>query len=74
MEMSRPLDTLNRARDKRVITELKNGRQYIGKLKAFDTHINAVLEDVEERIDGEVKRKMNSVFLRGDTITIISSE
>jgi len=74
MEMSRPLDTLNRARDKRVITELKNGRQYIGKLKAFDIHINVVLEDVEERIDGEVKRKMNSVFLRGDTITIISSE
>src|SRR3989344_1394767 len=74
MQMSRPLDTLNRARDKRVITELKNGRQYIGKLKAFDIHINVVLEDVEERIDGEVKRKMNSVFLRGDTITIITSE
>jgi small nuclear ribonucleoprotein len=73
-ELSRPLDTLNRARDKRVLVELKNNRQYVGKLKAFDIHINVVLEDVEERIDGEVKRKLNSVFLRGDTITIITAE
>jgi len=73
-EISRPLDTLNRARDKRVLVELKNGRQYVGKLKAFDIHINVVLEDVEERVDGEMKRKLNSVFLRGDTITIISSD
>lgn len=73
-EVSRPLDTLNRARDKRVLVELKNGRQYVGKLKAFDIHINVVLEDVEERVDGEMKRKLNSVFLRGDTITIISSD
>ncbi len=73
-EVSRPLDTLNRARDKRVLVELKNGRQYIGKLKAFDIHINVVLEDVEERVDGEMKRKLNSLFLRGDTITIISSD
>ena len=74
MEMSRPLDTLNKARDKRVLVELKNNRQYVGKLKAFDIHINVVLEDVEERADGEVKRKLNSVFLRGDTITVISTE
>jgi len=73
-EVSRPLDTLNRARDKRVLVELKNGRQYVGKLKAFDIHINVVLEDVEERVDGEMKRKLNSLFLRGDTITIISSD
>ena len=73
-EAPRPLDTLNRARDKRVLVELKNGKQYTGKLKSFDIHINVVLEEVEERIDGEVKRKLNSAFLRGDTITIISSD
>ena len=72
METSRPLDALNKARDKRVIVELKNGRQYLGKLKAFDIHINVVLEEAEERVDGEVKRKLGVVFIRGDTITIIS--
>ena len=73
-EPSRPLDALNNARDKRVIVELKNNRQYVGKLKSFDIHINLVLEDAEEHIDGEVKRKLGVVFIRGDTITIISPE
>ncbi len=74
MDMSRPLDALNKARDKRVIVELKNNKQYIGNLEAFDIHINVVLNDAEERVDGEVKRKLGTVFVRGDTITIISTQ
>ncbi|MBD3164054.1 small nuclear ribonucleoprotein [Candidatus Woesearchaeota archaeon] len=92
METSRPLDALNRARDKKVIVELKNNKQYIGQLKAFDIHINVVLENAEEHIeettekevDGRkiivktgnliMKRKLGIVFIRGDTITIISPE
>jgi len=72
METSRPLDALNNARNKRIMVELKNGKQYVGSLRAFDIHINVVLEDAEERVDGEVKRKLGVVFLRGDTIIIIS--
>ena len=70
----RPLDSLNNARGKNVIVELKNGKQFIGKLKAFDIHVNTVLENSEERVDGEVKRKLNTVFIRGDTIVFISPE
>ncbi len=73
-EVSRPLDALNRARDKKVIVELKNQKQFIGILKSFDIHINVVLENAEERENGEVKRKLGVVFIRGDTITIISPE
>ena len=72
METSRPLDALNKSRNKRVIVELKNGRQYLGDLKAFDIHINVVLENAEERIEGEIKRKIGVVFIRGDTIILIS--
>jgi len=72
MELDRPLDTLNTARNKTVIVELKNNKQLIGKLKAFDIHINTVLEDVEERENGEIKRKLGKVFVRGDTIVLIS--
>jgi small nuclear ribonucleoprotein len=72
MEQSRPLDALNRARNKRVILELKNGAQITGQLKAFDIHINVVLENAEERENGEVKRKLGTVFIRGDTIILIS--
>jgi small nuclear ribonucleoprotein len=73
MEQSRPLDALNRARDKRVIVELKAGKQFVGKLNAFDIHINVVLDDCEEHVDGQVKRKMGTVFIRGDTIIYIST-
>ena len=74
MEVARPLDALNKARDKRVMIELKNNKQFVGKLKAFDIHINVVLEEAEELVDGEVKRKLGVVFLRGDTIIMISPE
>lgn len=71
---ARPLDALNKARNKRVIVELKNGKQFIGSLISFDIHINTVLDNVEERENGEVKRKLGTVFIRGDTITIISPQ
>ena len=73
MEAERPLDTLNFARNKRVIVDLKNQKQIIGKLKAFDIHINIVLEDAEEHVDGELKRKLGTSFVRGDTIILIST-
>lgn len=70
---SRPLDTLNAARNKRVLVELKSGRQFTGKLKSFDIHVNVVLDDAEERENSEVKRKLGTIFIRGDTIVFISS-
>jgi small nuclear ribonucleoprotein len=74
METARPLDALNKARNQRVIVELKNGKQLVGKLNAFDIHINVTLDDCEERADGEVKRKIGTAFIRGDTIIMISVE
>lgn len=74
MDATRPLDALNAARNKRVIVEVKNGRRYVGTLKAFDIHINTVLEEAEEYVDGEMKRKLGTAFLRGDTIMLISPQ
>ena len=69
---SRPLDALNRARDKKVLIDCKNGRQYVGILRAVDIHINVVLDDAAERVEGEVKRKLGTTFMRGDTIVLIT--
>ena len=74
MEASRPLDSLNESRGKRVIIELKSGKQFVGVLKAFDIHINTVLEEVDEMENGEIKRKLGDVFIRGDTIILISPQ
>lgn len=72
MEAERPLDALNAARNKRVIIELKNQKQIIGTLKAFDIHINVVVMDAEEYVEGQLKRKLGNVFVRGDMIVLIS--
>lgn len=72
MEIERPLDALNQARGKRVLVELKNKRQITGTLKAFDIHINVVLDDAEERENGEIVRKLGNVFVRGDMIVLVS--
>ena len=74
VETSMPLDALNRTRDKRVIVELKSGKQLVGKLKAFDIHINIVLDDCEEMENGEIKRKLGTSFIRGDAIILISPQ
>ncbi len=74
MSIERPLDVLNNARNKKVIIELKNGKQLVGILKAFDIHINTVLENTEEKENGATKRKLGSAFIRGDTIIMISPE
>ena len=54
--------------------ELKNGKQFVGKLVSFDVHINTVLEEAEEIENGEIKRKLGTVFVRGDTIILILPE
>jgi small nuclear ribonucleoprotein len=74
MEQSRPLDALNKSKGKRVVVELKGGRQYVGTLNAFDIHVNIVLNEAEERENNELKRKVGTVFIRGDTITVIFPE
>jgi len=68
----RPLDALNQSKGKRVLVELKNGKQFLGRLRSFDIHINTVLEEAEEHENGELKRKVGTAFLRGDTIILIS--
>ena len=72
MDSSRPLDALNEARDKKVIVELKNGREYTGVLKSFDIHINTVLDGAQEREDGSATRSVGRLFIRGDAVLTIS--
>lgn len=69
--MTRPLDVLDKAKEKRVIIRLKNGTELTGVLQAFDLHLNLWLEDVEETKDDK-KVKLGSILVRGDTIIFVS--
>ncbi len=63
---------MNSAKGKTVLVELKNGHSITGTLMAFDVHINIHLENADERDNSTVVRKIGSVFVRGDTIILIS--
>jgi small nuclear ribonucleoprotein len=70
--IERPLDLLNMSKGKEVLVQVKGDKQYVGTLKAFDIHINVVLDNAKELEHGEVKKSIGLTFLRGDTIVFIS--
>ncbi len=70
--IERPLDLLNQSRGKEVLLQLKGEKQIVGTLLAFDIHINIVLSNTREIENGESKRSIGMVFIRGDTIVYIS--
>lgn len=70
--IERPLDLLNQSRGKEVLLQLKGEKQIVGTLLAFDIHINIVLSNTREIENGESKRNIGLVFIRGDTIVYIS--
>ncbi len=69
---SRPFDLLNDSIGKSVLVMLKGNVSMRGTLKAFDVHMNIVLEDAEELLEGKLKTKYGKVILRGDTVILIS--
>jgi small nuclear ribonucleoprotein len=70
--IERPLDLLNVSKGKEVLVQVKGEKQFVGTLKAFDIHINVVLDNAKELENGEVKKSIGLTFLRGDTIVFIS--
>ena len=72
----------------RVKVTLVDGRQLVGRMLAFDKHMNLVLADCEEfrRIrpkkkpgeeaapEQEIKRMLGLVILRGETVVSMSVE
>lgn len=70
--IERPLDLLNHSKGKEILVQLKNDKQLVGTLLAFDIHVNIVLDNAKEMENSEVKRSIGLTFLRGDTIIFIS--
>ncbi len=66
----KPLDALGELLDQQVLVRLKNGMEIRGILKAFDIHINLVLENAEFQ-DADLEKKFKKLFLRGDMILFV---
>ena len=71
-KIERPLDLLNASKGKEVLVQLKGDKVLAGTLMAFDIHINVVMDNAKELVNGEVKKNICLTFLRGDTIIFIS--
>ena len=80
-----PLDLVKFSIDERVYVKCKGDRELRGKLHAFDKHCNMVLGDVEETITSVVidddtqeeivqysNRKLDMLFVRGDSVILLS--
>ncbi|KAL2020805.1 hypothetical protein VTK56DRAFT_7898 [Thermocarpiscus australiensis] len=82
--VSEPLDLVRLLLDEVVFVKLRGDRELKGRLHAYDSHCNLVLGDVEETIyvaddddDEEVKtvsRKSEMLFVRGDSVVLISPQ
>lgn len=69
---NKPFDLLSDSIGKNVLVELKGNVSVTGNLKAFDVHMNMVLENAQSMKDGEVKNKYGKILLRGDTVLLVS--
>merc|ERR1712224_786584 len=80
-----PLGLIRLSLDERIYIKLRNDRELIGRLHAFDQHLNMILGDVEEtlttvQVDEETfekmykqqKRHIPMLFVRGDGVILIS--
>ncbi len=67
----RPIDVLDKAKGKKIMIKLKNGEEVTGTLKALDLHLNLWLEEAEVS-KSEVKIRLGSILVRGDTIVYAS--
>lgn len=80
-----PLDMIKLALNRQICIKLRNDRELVGKLNAFDQHLNMILENAEEthtsvELDEETyeqvykqnKRTMPMVFIRGDGVILLS--
>jgi len=72
MPEKRPFDILNNALNNTVIVGMKGGYEFRGLMVAYDVHMNIVLEKAEQIENGEVKRGIGTILLRGDSVTYIS--
>lgn len=70
-----PIDFLKTHNGKNVFVKLKDGSEYMGKLKIIDPSMNVVLSEVKEVTEtNKVLTILGNVFIRGSNLLFVSIE
>ena len=68
----KPLEVIHSSLEKRIVVELRGNREYRGILEGYEhPHLNLILRNAEEFIEGGKTREMEKVIVRGDNIIYI---
>ncbi|KNE59454.1 hypothetical protein AMAG_03732 [Allomyces macrogynus ATCC 38327] len=84
--VARPFDLIKLNLDEMVQVKLRGNRELVGKLHAYDQHMNMVLGNVTESVTvidvdllnhqatgaNVVKRNIEMLFVRGDGVILVS--
>ena len=71
--MKKPLQVLQAAIGKPVVVELRGAVAYRGTLDGFDPHMNLVLKQAQEFVEGKAAETSETAILRGDSVIYIST-
>lgn len=56
-----------------VLVRLRSGKMLRGILQGYDQHMNLVLEQAEEIVEGNTSQKpLGTIVVRGDNIVMVS--
>lgn len=58
---------------KPVIVRLNSGADYKGTLACLDGYMNIALEQTEEYVNGQLKRRYGDTFIRGNNVLYIKA-
>jgi len=67
-----PNDFLKAIKGKTVMVKLNSGVGYKGVLVCLDGFMNIAMEDTEEYVNGQLKKRYGDCFVRGNNVLYIS--
>lgn len=70
--MMKPLQVLQNALGKTVSVELRGQAEFRGTLDGFDPHMNLVLKQAKEFVEGNPVAEHATTIVRGDNVILIA--
>lgn len=70
----RPLTTLQKGVNKKVVVRLKSDIEYKGKMNNVDSYMNLIMTDAEEVSNGKTVANYGRVIVRGNNVLFIKLE